>query len=87
MALKVSATMTFTGYVVRDDGIQLNFSCATPGAGEPTDYAILLTDSDLAAITTQAQLSTAVRTKLERKFRLSGIASKLDPFIGQSLVI
>lgn len=87
MALPVNSTMTFLGYDVIDLGISMRFVCLLPGAGQPTDYSIVLTDAELAGVSTQPQLATLVRTKLERKFRATNIASKLDPFIGQSLVI
>ena len=87
MSLKANASMTFVGYGVGNDGITLNFVCAQPGAGEPTDYLVFFTDTELTAISTQPQLAAAVRAKLERKYRLTNIASKLDAFIGQSLTI
>lgn len=80
-------TCTFTAYDVQDGGIELRFVALDPGAGNPSDYYIQLTDTDLSAITTQLQLKTLVQTKLNRKIRAAGIAVKLDPFIGQSLAV
>lgn len=80
-------TLTFTDYTVLDDGIQFHFASPDPGAGQPSDYYVQATDAELAAVTTQAQLRTLVTNKLQRKLRATGIATKLDPFIGQSLVI
>lgn len=87
MALRPTATLTFSGYEVSDDGIIMRFVCLLPGPGEPTDYFILLSDVDLATVTTQLQLRTLVQSKLDRKLRAAGIASKLDGFIGQSLTV
>lgn len=87
MTLKANATMTFKTYLVVDGGIQMNFVCLDPGPGETTDYSILLTDTELVAITTQPQLLTLVTAKLNRKLRAANIASKLDPLINQSIVV
>ena len=83
MAVQANATFTFTAYEVGDGGIWLFFVCTNPGPGLANDYNIFLTDAELAAVTTQPQLATLIRTELERKIRATGIASKLDPFIGQ----
>jgi hypothetical protein len=80
-------TVTFTGYTVEDVGIRLSFVAATPGPGMPTDLEVAITDSELAAVTTQQQLRTLVESELNRKLRATNIASKLDPFIGQTLVV
>lgn len=87
MPLATNATMTFTDYETGDEGITLHFVSPNPGPGQVSDYFILLTDADLATITTQLQLKNLVETKLKRKLRANGIAAKLDPFIGQSLII
>lgn len=87
MALAANAVMTFTAYDVEDDGIRLRFVCSNPGGGEPSDYDILLTDAELAGVSTQAQLKTLVTTKLQRRWRAYGIASKIDQFVGQSITI
>lgn len=95
MALQANVTMTFTPaspeqgkpYRVMDAGIEMTFVCLNPGPGEVSVYTIVLTDAELAAVTTQPQLTTLVRNKLERKYRMVNIASKLDLFIGQSLII
>lgn len=80
-------TFKFIDYEVKDDGIVLHFISPDPGAGKASDYYIFLTDSELAGISTQLALKTTVTTKLQRKLQAAGIATKLDPFIGQSLVI
>ena len=87
MGLQTDATMVFNSYEVVDEGLKLHFVCSNPGGGENSDYYVLVTDTELATITTQAQLKTLVQTKLQRKFRAQGIAAKLDIFIGQSLTI
>ena len=76
----------FIGYTVTDAGIEMEFQIVVPRPG-PTNFRILITDAELAAITTQNQLRTAVGTKLRRKLQGEGIASKLDGFIGQSITI
>lgn len=93
MPVQANATFRFDSpdggstpaYEVRDDGILMNFVCNAPGPGQPTGYSILLTDAELALVTTQAQLASLVTTKLNRKIRSTGIASKLNTFIGQSI--
>ena len=81
-------TLNFTSYAVQDDGIQLHFVSPDPGAGMPSDWYVLVTDAEVTAATTQAQLRQLVLGKLNRKFRAAGgIATRLDPFIGQSVVI
>ena len=87
MAVQANATFIFESYTVEDGGIRLIFLCPNPGPGNESLYYILLTDVDLAAVTTQAQLRNLVETKLKRSIRATGIASKLDQFIGQSLVL
>ena len=87
MGLKVNATLTFTSYTVDDEGIHLHFVSPDPGPGEPSDYYVLLTDTDLANATTQAAVVNAVQNKLNRAFRFQGIAPKLDALIGQSLTV
>jgi len=87
MPLQNNATMIFISYEIQDGGIQLHFVCPNPGAGEPNDYYILLTDDELTTVGTVQQLKTLVEGKLQRKLRAVGIATKLDTFIGQSLVV
>lgn len=87
MALKANAALVFDSYEVQDAGIAMIFRAPDPGAGQPSYWQIFFTDAELSAISTQPQLFSAVTTKLQRKFRASGIASKLDPFIGQSITI
>jgi len=87
MPLQPNATFTFTGFEVVDEGIRFIFVCLNPGPGQANDYAFLATDAELAAVTTQAQLQTLVTNKLNRMIRATGIASKLTPFIGQSITV
>lgn len=87
MPVQPNATFTFTSYTVDDGGITLHFVCPNPGPGEANDYYVAVTDAELAAVSTAPQFVTLVTTKLQRKIRASGIASKLDPRIGSSLVI
>lgn len=88
MALtNTNVSLTFTDYEIRDDGIALRFLAADPGPGQESYYTILLTDTELAGIANQAALATLVRTKLNRKLRATGIATRLDGFIGQSIVV
>ena len=80
--------MVFADYEIQDGGVTLHFTCANPGPGMVNDWYILLTDAEIAGAANQAQLRTLVVNKLERKFRAAGgIATKLDPFIGQSVTI
>lgn len=79
--------LIFAGYEVTDLGIVLHFTWPNRPTPGPTEFFVMLTDAELSAITTQAQLRTAVTSKLNRKLRATGIATKLDPFIGQSITI
>ncbi len=85
--LSTNATMIFLDYEVQDNGIRIHFVCPDPGPNEVSDYYITVTDAELSLITTLAKFKTLVLTKLQRKLRASDIASKLDPYIGQSLVV
>lgn len=94
MPLSANAVLTFAifpewerAYRVEDGGIHMHFVCANPGAGQVSDYFIFLTDADLAGAANQNQLLTLVTTKLNRALRATGIASKLDQFVGQSITI
>lgn len=87
MPLNSNANMQFIDYEVTDTGISMHFLCNNPGAGMNSDYHVLVTDAELATITTQAQLKTLVTGKLQRKLRAVGIATKLDNLIGQSITI
>ena len=81
-------TFTFTSYEVLDTGVQLHFISPDPGAGQPTDWYVVVTDAELVGATTTILLRQLVLDKLNRKFRAAnGIATRLDPFIGQSLII
>ena len=87
MALRANAVLKFTSYGVEDGGIRLGFVCADPGAGEASDYFVFLSDADLAGVSTLAALKTLVTTKLQRQFRASGIATKLDPLLGTTITV
>ena len=87
MPLRANATVVFESYAVVNDGIELTFLAPDPGPAEESYRIIRLTDAELAGVSTQVQLRNLVIAKLQRKERAANIASKLDPFIGQSLVI
>ena len=93
MPLNPNATMTFEDYTMYTDdrlpilGIKLHFVCLDPGPALPNDYYIVITEAELGAVNNQAQLRTLVQNKLNAQLRFAGIATKLDPFIGQSLVV
>ena len=78
--------MRFTGYDVTDTGIRFAFEENVTG-NNMLEAAVFMTDAELAAITSQAQLRTALTTKLQRQVNKAGIAAKLDPLIGQSITI
>lgn len=86
MTLKSNLTMIFTSYVVNDDGIMLHFMCPDPGAGEVSDYYVLITDADVTGSATVQTLAALVKTKLQRQLRGTNLAAKLDALIGQSIV-
>ena len=81
------ATYRFMSYSVQDESIRLDFNWDDATPGSVTEISVRLTDTELASITTQLQLRNAVISKLQRKVQATGVASKLDPFIGQSLTI
>jgi len=87
MPLQSNCTMTFNSYEINDEGIKFNFVCLNPGAGQPTDYCIIISDSELSTISNTLQFKTLVQNKLQRKYRALNICTKLDQYIGQSLVI
>lgn len=87
MPLKDTSTLTFMDFAMEDSGVRLHFQCLDPGPGEKCDYHILLTVTELVAVTTQLQLKTLVQDRLNTQIRAQGVASKLSPFIGQSLVV
>lgn len=87
MALKPNARLTFVRYEVERDGVTLWFLCHDPGAGQPSDYPVFVSNTELAAITTQLQLRDLCLAKLKRWYRADGIASKLDALIGQSITL
>ena len=85
--MRSNVSLMFVSYMVTVDGILLRFRSPDPGPGEASELEILLTDTELAGVTTQLQLRNLVQTKLERQIRATGIASKLDPLIGQTLTV
>ena len=87
MTLKTNATMVFMDYQVQDTGVQLHFVCPDPGGGEASDYYIFVTDSEIAGITNLSTAKTLITTKLGRRLRATGLATKLDLLIGQSMVV
>lgn len=76
----------FTGYDILDDGILMRFDRIDAGR-EGYGYQVMLTDAELAGVSTAPQLRTLVLTKLRRKMQAEGIGTKLDTFIGQVLTI
>ena len=78
---------TFAGYEVTDAAIVLHFINYAPGAGRDNDYYVSLTDAELAAVSTATQLRDLAIQKLQRKLKASGIAGRLDTFIGQVVTI
>lgn len=88
MALAANAVMTFEGYdILETGGIIMKFVCANPGGGNPSDYTVYITDAELTGTSNTAALRTLVTTKLNRKYRATGLATKLDPLIGQTVTI
>lgn len=85
--LAANATMVFTDYQIKDEGLELHFVCPNPGAGEASDYYVLATDAELSVITKVSEFKTLIVNKLQRKLRAANLASKLDPYVGQSVVI
>jgi hypothetical protein len=81
------ADFQFLRYEVEDSSVLLEFLNAAPGPGNPTNYTIRLTDTELASLTTSVLLRNAVQAKLRRKLQAEGVAAKLDPFIGQTVTI
>jgi hypothetical protein len=87
MPLATNATMTFASYTVEDGGIRLRFVCSNPGGGEPSDYDVFVTDAEITATANLPALRTLVTDKLERRYRATTVAARLDPLIGQTIVI
>ena len=75
----------FDSYEIVDEGIVMNFTIIQPG--KPTDYPILVSDTELNTVTTLAEFRSLVLGKLNRRYRAVNIAEKLDPRIGQSVVL
>lgn len=80
-------TLTFMDYEVTDEGITLHFVSPDPGPGQASDKYLVLTDAELAGVTTLAALRDLVLTKAKRKLLAEGIATKLNGFIGQSVTL
>lgn len=87
MTLAANAVMTFTAYRIEDGGIRMLFVCSNPGGGEPSDYDVFLTDSELNGTANTAALKTLVTSKLGRRYRATGLSGKLDPLIGQTITV
>jgi hypothetical protein len=87
MPLQANAIMTFVGYRIEGTGLTMQFVCSNPGGGEPSDYDVFLTDAEVTGTANLAALKTLVTTKLNRKYRATGLATKLDPLIGQTITI
>lgn len=81
------ADLTFLRYEVEDASVRLTFLNPDPGPGRASEYTIVVSDAELAAVTTSPELRTLVTAKLRRKLQAANIASKLDGFIGQSVTI
>lgn len=88
-----NSSFSFVGYDTAPQfdspirGVRMHFVCLNPGPEQPNDYYILVSIDELTAITTQLQLRTLVQDRLNQQIRFTGIASKLDPFIGQTLTV
>jgi len=76
-----SIGMVFSSYEIEDDGVRLYFSSGK------ISCSVVLTFAELSAVTTQAQLKTAVTAKLQQKLRATSLMLKLDQLIGQSITI
>lgn len=87
MPLSANAVFTFNSYEVTDGGIIMHFVCDNPGAGMQSDWYITITDADLSTVNSLATFRTMVLAKLQRKFRGSGIANKLDNLIGGTVTL
>ena len=79
----IPASVRFVSYVVEDAGTVLTFE----RIDADQKYVILLTDAELAGVSTAAALRTLVTTKLNRKIKAALVATKLDAFIGQTVTL
>ena len=85
--------MTFVGWeMVSPDnqpvlGVRLHFTCADPGPEQFSDYYVVVTIAELAAATTTPLLRALIQGKLDDQIRSATFASKLTPFIGQTLTV
>jgi len=88
MPLAANAIMTFVGYdIIETGGISMKFVCSNPGGGEPSDYTVFITDAELTGTANLAALKTLVTDKLKRRYRATGLSTKLDPLIGSTITI
>jgi hypothetical protein len=87
MPLNPTATMTLADYEVLDVGVRLHFVSPNPGAGQASDYDVVVSDVELASTKTQAELAALVKGALNRRLLATGIAGDLAGFVGQSLVL
>jgi hypothetical protein len=79
--------MTFTAYKLDATGVEMNFVCNNPGEEAFSNWPINITYAELAAVSTQPQMLNLVTTKLNQRYRNVVAMGKLDPLIGQSIVI
>lgn len=85
MGLRANAELEFSAYRVVDDGVEFQFTCRDPGAGEANGYLVRLSDAELADA--GGQVLAALAAKLQRKLRAGGIGPKLDGLVGQVVVL
>lgn len=85
MPLQSNAILTLARYQGDETGgVTLYFTCANPGAGEPTDYSVYLTAAIIAGITNLATFRSAVITAGQKKYR--SIAA-LDSLINSTVTL
>lgn len=88
MAVIANASMRFIRYEVIDDArIECTFQCDAPGAGEKNLYVIHLTFAEISANSAVQLRDNFVIPRLQRQIRATGISTKLDGLINQSVVI
>lgn len=87
MPLAANATFNFDSYTIEDTGLRMHFTCPNPGAGQVTDYNVLLLDSEISALSTTTDFRNLVASKLARKYRATSLSTKIDSFIGQSFTV
>lgn len=80
-------TATFVRYTVHEEGTRLVFTLDGMGPGQDTEITILLTDAEVAGLTTLGLARVLVTAKLQRRLMASGIAPRLDSLLGQSVIL